>query len=620
MASGTIVFNKSALCGSNKGYILGKIEYSYDQSQSANTSTVTFTVYVKKDSDTTKLTETTNGTFTYELNINGEDKIGSKKLEILTSYKPIETFTRTITHNSDGSKSIGISGSVKLTSNSSSAYYNKPSTVNTSLSFTTIPRASAISSAGNVTLGNSCSVRWTPASSSFAYKLAFESGSVSYTTGYITPGTTSSYTYTGYIMDISKWAAAMPNSYTATCKVTLYSYTSSSSSSAMGTSSVTFTLTLPSSIKPSISNFTTSLVNGWNGYYVQGKSKCTLSASFAAGTGSYISSYSISGTGISTSGSSGTTSTLTGSGTFTYTAKVTDGRTSVSAAQSIYVYPYANPSISLYATRTSASGSVQISYNSSCSPINYTNSLSTLRIYARSSTSSTWPSSPTQTISLSSTSANSSITLTGFNSTSSYDFKGVVTDAYGSSTTSAVTSVSSEFRIVNINKNKNGLSIGKMSEGNMFDCNLNAEFLQNLYSKDGTIISSDRNIKTNINHMTTVQEELFNKLCPVTYEFKNGTSGRTHYGFVSQDVEDALRDLNLTGQDFAGFCKRVKVEKGEVVLDENSNEVYDYSLRYSEFIALNTYMIQKLQAENNELKAEIQELKEMITASSNNVE
>ena len=120
--------------------------------------------------------------------------------------------------------------------------------------------------------------------------------------------------------------------------------------------------------------------------------------------------------------------------------------------------------------------------------------------------------------------------------------------------------------------------------------------------------------------MTSIQEQLFNKLRPVTYKFKNGTSGRTHYGFISQDVEDSLEELNLTGQDFAGFCKDVQVKNGQVALDGNGDQIYDYSLRYTEFIALNTYMIQKLQAENNELKAEIQELKDMITASSNNVE
>ena len=97
MASGggIIEFDKSDKT-SGGGYILGKIEYSYSQSTSDNTSDVTFTVYVKKDNDSTTLTETTNGIFEYQLVINGETIKGSKSLKILTSYKEICSFTRTI--------------------------------------------------------------------------------------------------------------------------------------------------------------------------------------------------------------------------------------------------------------------------------------------------------------------------------------------------------------------------------------------------------------------------------------------------------------------------------------------------------------------------------------------
>ena len=134
-----------------------------------------------------------------------------------------------------------------------------------------------------------------------------------------------------------------------------------------------------------------------------------------------------------------------------------------------------------------------------------------------------------------------------------------------------------------------------------------------LYAASGTILTSDRNAKTNIVDMENTQEQLFNKLRPVTFKLKDGSSGRTHYGFISQDVEDSLGELKLTGRDFAGFCKDLRIdENGEAILDENGNEIYDYSLRYSEFVALNTHMIQKLQNEIAGLKAEIAELKSTI--------
>lgn len=132
-----------------------------------------------------------------------------------------------------------------------------------------------------------------------------------------------------------------------------------------------------------------------------------------------------------------------------------------------------------------------------------------------------------------------------------------------------------------------------------------------LYAANSTISTSDKNKKKDIHDMSDTQELLFNQLKPSTYKLISGNSNRTHYGFIAQDVEDALTTLGLTGQDFAGFCKDVRIDdNGKKILDEDGNTVYDYALRYSEFIALNTYMIQKLQNEIAELKTEIKELKE----------
>ena len=50
--------------------------------------------------------------------------------------------------------------------------------------------------------------------------------------------------------------------------------------------------------------------------------------------------------------------------------------------------------------------------------------------------------------------------------------------------------------------------------------------------------------------------------------------------------------------------------RDRILLNKGIKEIY--SLRYEEFIALNTHMIQKQQTEIDSLKKEIQELKEMI--------
>ena len=119
-----------------------------------------------------------------------------------------------------------------------------------------------------------------------------------------------------------------------------------------------------------------------------------------------------------------------------------------------------------------------------------------------------------------------------------------------------------------------------------------------IYSSNAEINTSDRNVKDCITYGLDKYLELYKRLQPVSYMFKNGTSGRTHIGFISQDVEEALSACGLTSLDFAGFVKSPKRDDNEQVIEGK----YDYALRYGEFIALNTYMIQKLMARVDELE------------------
>lgn len=141
----------------------------------------------------------------------------------------------------------------------------------------------------------------------------------------------------------------------------------------------------------------------------------------------------------------------------------------------------------------------------------------------------------------------------------------------------------------------------------------------NIYSSTAQITTSDRNMKENIKPLADKHIEFFSLLQPVSFTFIDGSSGRTHIGFISQDVEDAMSEAGLTDLDFAGFCKKVKTieikdedgnKRYEIEKDENGEPVYIYSLRYEEFIALNTFMIQKLYKGYEEQKKENQEIRE----------
>lgn len=112
----------------------------------------------------------------------------------------------------------------------------------------------------------------------------------------------------------------------------------------------------------------------------------------------------------------------------------------------------------------------------------------------------------------------------------------------------------------------------------------------NAYVASGVINSSDRNQKTDISYDLSKYDAIFDALKPASFKFIDGTSGRTHTGFISQDVEDSLALCGLTSIDFATFIKSPKVdEDGKVIEGE-----YVYGLRYDELIALMVTQIQSL--------------------------
>lgn len=151
-----------------------------------------------------------------------------------------------------------------------------------------------------------------------------------------------------------------------------------------------------------------------------------------------------------------------------------------------------------------------------------------------------------------------------------------------------------------------------------------------LYATTTTINTSDRNLKKDFRTFDSDDRytQFFMDLKPMIFKMKDGESGRDHFGFIAQDVEDSLLNLGYTSLDFAGLCKDAKCipqqkptkeerrnkkfkfqEELPLDLDENGNVQYEYSLRYQEFISLNTYMIQKLYNKIESLENEIKLLK-----------
>lgn len=107
---------------------------------------------------------------------------------------------------------------------------------------------------------------------------------------------------------------------------------------------------------------------------------------------------------------------------------------------------------------------------------------------------------------------------------------------------------------------------------------------------------SDRRLKNTINTFADKYEVFFDNLNPVTFKYNNGKSNRTHSGFIAQEIVGALEQAGLTIQDFAAPCLTRYVD------EENY-----WHLRKDEFIALNTWQIQKLKARVSQLEAQLRE-------------
>lgn len=120
-----------------------------------------------------------------------------------------------------------------------------------------------------------------------------------------------------------------------------------------------------------------------------------------------------------------------------------------------------------------------------------------------------------------------------------------------------------------------------------------------VYAKTCTASGSDRAIKKDISSDLVIYNRFFDLLTPCSYKLIDGTSGRTHLGMISQEVEEALNTCGISSVDFAGFIKSPKMDDENNVIEGE----YDYALRYGEFIPLLIWQVQKLKARVAELEA-----------------
>ncbi len=270
-----------------------------------------------------------------------------------SSTKTIVDATITVSHKDDGTGTVTVR--TWMNTGINAGEIEKSETI----SLTKIPRASTISYVSNVTLGNICTVRWTPLSKDFRYKMKFAVGSWSLTTAVIHPNITTLYTNASYGISIEA-AHQFPNSKEADMTVTLYTYSDEGCTKQVGTASTkTFKIYYPENEdtlpKASMSLApTSSLSTDFNGLYIQNKTM--VQASFEGSNAEYSASVSSCSLNVNgkTYGAPYKSDLLSKFGTIPIKGTVVDSRgCTASVTQEINVIQYSKPSIVPYIGETS---------------------------------------------------------------------------------------------------------------------------------------------------------------------------------------------------------------------------------------------------------------------------
>lgn len=445
------------------GYQL-RIVWTVDsQSVANNTSSVTAKVQLVStgSSYTINSTASKSGSLT----INGTKFTFTFTAALSGSQtKTIYTKTVTVAHNADGTKTCSFSATAGINVTLSGTYYGNV-TASGSGTFDTIARASTISSVtSSVAINgtNEVTVNITRASSSFTHTVVFSFGSYS-------KSTTGVGTSTSYAIPTS-WINAMPSATSGTAKVTVTTY---SGSTKIGSAvSKNFTVTVPSTVVPTISSVTIAEAEAGLaaqfGAYVQNKSKLSVKITAAGVYSSTIKSYKTTIQGAPFTAASFTSGVLTKSGTSTITITVTDSRgRTASTTRSLTVIAYAPPKItSFQGFRCLANGTenyegkyAKMSINFSISPVGDKNTKAYAIEYKLQS-ATTWTALTSGSV----YALNSSIVSASgpFGVDNSFDIRLSVTDYFG--TVRSTFEIPTAFTLIDFNASGRGIAFGKVSE------------------------------------------------------------------------------------------------------------------------------------------------------------
>ena len=346
MASGTITGS------TGNQYIDAKIVWSSSANTSTNKSTVTAALYYKRNNTG----YTTYGTGTFSVTINGTKTSATKTVTITESaWVKVVEGTVTVSHGSDGSKSITISASGSISGTTLTS-----TSVSGTATLDTIPRATSIDSLSCATkyFNGKLTYKYTPQSSSFYNRcnISLNLDGTYIAVKSINLGKQSASQKTATVTlsesELSIIYNKLPNATKGILRFTFRTCLDSGYTSQIGNAPYKeVTLYIPDidATKPTATmtlSPVSSLSSPFNTLYIKGMSKVDANFTNAEGKyGSTIKSYSMS-VGGKSYGSPYTSGYLSTSGNLTVTGKITDSRGfSRTYTQTITVLDYSDPKI-----------------------------------------------------------------------------------------------------------------------------------------------------------------------------------------------------------------------------------------------------------------------------------
>lgn len=445
-----------------------------------------------------------NGSTVYSLPNTRQKTISLGTNTSASSPVTIASGTTTVPHNADGSKTCACSFSVVYRYNSAFTWKGSGN-----VGLTTIARASQPScitypnTTQNVgALGSTITIHMNSNSSNFRHTVRYAWNNKSGTIA-------TNVQYNCQWKIPLDFANNIPNATSGWGTIYVDTY---NKNKLIGTKSVTFTATVPSNVVPSISSITCTDPKGYlskYGGYVQNKSTLKVVVSAAGSYSSTIKSYKIVANGVTYTANSPTTGVLISSGTNTITVTVTDSRgRTASKTATISVLAYTSPTISyLTAGRCNSEGTadadgayISASFKTVVTALNNKNH-ATAKLEYKKNTETSWTTAGTYTAYI-----QTPTKIFAANIDSSYNVRLTVKDDFLTATLEKA--VGTVYTLIDFRSTGKGIAIGKVSEEDLFDVNMDTRFRKAVRCEDDVIAGLGTSKQVSLQGLKGLKDDL----------------------------------------------------------------------------------------------------------------